>query len=264
MGNMTPLTPVAGAAAPSLPYGLFSVFAPRTDSEVHWQGGGVTWQHLAGSTAAELDRIGVIQQDGTAQGLPKTLTDDPFAVSDASAFTVYAAHKVSPVAWNAEDSQAFAEERLRRYEERTVETALETTVLTTATDITPTGITTYKDARLGVAALEVEMAGTYTALGVIHMSRDLASLLLTDGCLTTKGGSLITKLGTPIVAGTGYTSLKMFWTPALMGYRSEIITSQISPTDLFDMAKNDQYSIAERTYLIGYDELALSYVDLTL
>src|SRR3546814_5926530 len=70
-------------------------------------------------------------------------------------------------------------------------------------------------------------------------------------------------LGTPVVAGAGYPCTHpdsvtagswIVATPALMLYRSEIFTATNRPGDLLDRGQNNLFGIAERRYLVGWDE----------
>ena len=106
-----------------------------------------------------------------------------------------------------------------------------------------------------LAAVEDFLATSYGSLGVLHMSRGVA-LRLTGpaGPILATGGRLHTTVGTPVVAGARYSSDRIVATPALLGYRSEVFTSSATPGDLLDRARNDLYAVAERSYLVGWDD----------
>src|SRR3546814_5279082 len=114
-----------------------------------------------------------------------------------------------------------------------------------------------------IAEAEAYIATNYGSLGVIHMCRQIAALALAEEALEVRGTRLFTRLGTPVVAGAGYPCTHpdsvtagswIVATPALMLYRSEIFTATNRPGDLLDRGQNNLFGIAERRYLVGWDE----------
>lgn len=281
MATLTPQAVVQGAAAQPLPYGLFSVFTFRPSGADRWEGGGVLFETL---TCDPVHGIGSWQVPPTATtGLPKTLTAASGAVGDQGSslpFSVYGHFACSPVGWTPEDAQAKANEHLLRGEEHRVEQAFWTGDLANtpklqdagATDVTVTG----GGIAESVGALEKYIGSTYHALGVIHMTRAAAIVGLSLGILETAGGVLRTKLGTPVVAGSGYPGTGptgqaaavhtswMFATPALFGYRTEVFTSSNRDGDLFDRGLNNLTAVAERSYLLGFDPCGIAAALATL
>ncbi len=73
---------------------------------------------------------------------------------------------------------------------------------------------------------------------------------------------MLTAAGTPVVAGTGYTSDLVKASPAIMGMRSEVFFSQnrADRGDGLDITNNDFYALAERTYLLGFDPTGVGTV----
>jgi hypothetical protein len=89
------------------------------------------------------------------------------------------------------------------------------------------------DADLALAALEQALAdcGLGTQ-GVIHMPRAVASLLAVRGSILQTQDRLYTALGTPIVAGTGYTVATSPAAPAAAGPNTAVAPTPIIPGPL--------------------------------
>lgn len=266
---MAPPSLVVGAPRIPLPYGLFSVLAPRTDADERWRNG-ITWETL---TCAPAGGIGAPDCDPEdIVGLPKEL--DPLDALDAVAtpFTVYGHHTCGPIGNSQERASSLAEQHLVAREEARVEQALWTGDLGNTPNFagangypapTAVGSASLSQAWSAVALLEQWGAENYGSLGVLHMSREIATLLADDGDLRFNNGKILTPLGTPVVAGAGYGSEKIVFSPALVGFRSGILTSSDRPYDLLDRQQNTLYAIAERQYVVGFDPCGLGAVTLT-
>lgn len=266
MVAIAPPQVVNGAPRAPLPHGLFSVLGFRGDGE-RWENGvifeGVTCEPAGGIGAPDCDpEVDVI-------GLPKDLESDGVPVGEASPFVVYGHHTCSPIGNSFARAQELANQHLQVREEARVEQALWTGDLGNVPNFSgangyaaPVNLGTLSPWR-AVSLLEQELAARYGSLGVIHMSRQIASRLTKEGDLVRQGGRLFTALGTPIVAGTGYASDRIVGTPALFGYRGEVFSSSNRPGDLLDRSNNDLYAVAEREYLVGFDECALLEVTVT-
>lgn len=262
---MAPAARVSGAPRQALPFGLFSHLAFRGGTE-RWENG-TTWETLT------LDGIGGLgspdrENDGAVQGLPKTLTANGGEWGEALPFTVYGHFTCSPLGWSPADAQAQAEQHLLVREEARVEQALWTGDLGNAPAL-DAAFTELTSAEVGVAhaigLLEQHIASEYGSLGMIHLSRAAATVALAEDVVEVRGTRLYTRLGTPVVAGTGYPGTGVngevvadgtewiLGTPPLFGYRSEVFTSSNRPGDLLDREDNDLYAVAERTYLLGFD-----------
>lgn len=266
MGTFAPPQLTVGAVRKNLPYGLFSVLALETPAEPYWQAGGVRWEWLNGTVS---EAIGAPTDDNMIRGLPKKFeaeSGDPVwdGVAEATPFSVYGHFKASPTAWGPDRSQQRAIEHLLIAEEGQVEYQLWTGTIGNHPHLgdSPTNLGTGTPS-VALSLLEKHIGDTYGSLGVIHMGRENASLLMSAQALEVRNGQLQTKLGTPCVAGTGYDSDTMFSTPALFGYRSEVFTSSRQGSPLLDTTSNDLYSIAERTYLIGYDPTGVGSVTIS-
>jgi hypothetical protein len=272
MSTVTPPELVAGAPRVQLPFGMFSYLAPRENSTDHWQGGGATWEYLDPFTVEALGQVQNPQSDtfGLPKNLDRTIDSgddevDPGFTAGLS-FGVYGHFVATPVAWSPETVAARAVEVLLAFEERQVEHVF----WTGSADNTPNladpvslGSFSTADVFVALGELETYIGDTYGSLGVMHMSRRNALMLLHNGTLVVSGSRLSTALGTPVVAGSGYTSDVMKASPAIFGYRSEIFTSSDVRGDLLDKSQNNLYGIAERTYLLGFDPTGVAAVTIT-
>lgn len=271
--------PALVEAPPVLPlaFGLLSAvdFRPgRFETGVEWEPNGGT---------GPLDGIGA-PDDTSTLGLPKTLGSDTSADTfDASPFTIYADWQGTPVSFTPEQAQAKAQARLTQWESHRVEQALFSGDLGNTPNLTgvggsvaPTVVTELKATFAGgIGALEDFIATTLGRSGVIHMTRGMALMGIEDKVLEVKSGRLVTMLGTPVIAGSGYAgtapdgngSVETTWayaTAPIIGYRSEVFTSSDRAGDLMDRSTNDLTAIAERTYLIGFDQDAIGAVEVSL
>jgi len=260
---IAPRQSVPGTLRAPLPYGLFSVLGFRGEGD-RWEQGvifdGLTCDPAGGIGAPDCD-------PEVTPGLPKELDGGYGPGGEASPFTVYGHFKCSPIGGVFERAQEQANLHLQVREEARVEQALWTGDLGNVPNLSgangfpaPVDLGTFTP-WLGVSRLEQELAVRYGSLGVIHMSREIASRLAKEGDLVRQGARLFTALGTPIAAGTGYASDRIVATPALLGYRGEVFTSSNRPGDLLDRNTNDLYAVAERTYLVGFDECAVLEVN---
>lgn len=260
MAAIAPPQLVQGAPRAPLGFGLLSVVGPRTGDE-RWENGVVfeslTCEPAGGIGAPDCDpEVDVV-------GLPKTLDQGMGEGGEATPFTVYGHHTCSPIGGTFERAQEMANQHLQVREEARVEQALWTGDLGNVPNLSgangyaaPVNLGTFALWR-GVARLEQEMAKRYGSLGVIHMSREVATRLVKEGDLVRTQGRFFTPLGTPIVAGTGYASDRIVATPAMFLYRSDVFTSSNRPGDLLDRSNNNMHAVAERTYLVGFDECAV-------
>lgn len=264
-----PALVVEGIARQPLPYGLFSVLVPRSTDDDHWQNG-IQWETLG---CVPVSGIGDPQCDpDTTTGLPKNLDVGAGEMGEATPFTVYGSYSCTPVGHTVQYAQDRANEHLLAREEARVEQALWTGDLDNGgfADGAVQAATGLGLAR-SIAALEQWLAQNYGSQGVIHMTREAALLGLSLLVLTVKGNTLVTALGTPVVAGAGYPgtgptgqtptagSTYLFATPALLGMRSEVFPA-VNPVQAgFDMATNDLNAVAERTYVVGYDPCGTAY-----
>lgn len=280
---MTIVAPPSLVEAPPikpLAHGLFSVvdFRPSGRFET-----GIEWEPRGGT--ALIDGISAVHADVLDMtGLPKTLDgqSDP-ALNEAFPFTVYAQWKKSPTSFGVADAQAKANDQLAKWEQMRVEQALWTGDLLNDPNLqgangstAPTVLTEVKATYAGgLAALEDFLGSVLGQAGIIHMSRSMALLGIDERVLEVKSGRLQTSLGTPVVAGAGYpgtapegnpsiTTRWVYATSPIIGYRSEVFESSNRAGDLFNQGTNDLYAIAERTYLLGYEQAGIGAVEVTI
>lgn len=266
-----PAALVPGIQRQPLPFGLFSVLQFR-EGPARWENG-ILWEkgtcdpvYIIGDPSCAPTDEGRTQ----ATGLPKNLSSNDYGwPSGVTPFTLYGHYSCSLASTTVEDAEAFARTHLVTREEAGAERelwagtaglkiAFNKAVGKTYPDLSPVD---------AVATLEQHIAVEYGSLGVMHMPRSIATVLLARQVLTVSGGRLTTALGTPVVAGAGYPDKekKIFVTSSLVGYRSEIFAPTAERGDLIDRGTNTLTAIAERSYVIGYDPcgLAAATVDLT-
>lgn len=262
--SITPPALVAAPPRPALPFGLFSVLAPREGSDDRWEGGGIEFETLGCPPAPGSGLIGPYDCEGETPGLPKQF-DSNVHRADAAPFTIYQSEVCSPIGNDLRHSMDVARGRLDLFEERLVETKLwqrfvqELDLATPGTSF-PTGADKAQMAE-ALATLLRTADDIYGTLGVVHMWRETALLMLAHRLLEVRQGRLYTLTGEQVVAGSGYQVAvaggvvgQMFWTPQLVGYRSDVFTSTNRDGDLLDRGQNDLYAVAERSWVVAYDD----------
>jgi hypothetical protein len=267
---------IEGARREPLPYGLFSVVDLRTPEEGHWEGGdGVTWEGVSCAPASGLQ---IACDEDDLVGYPK----DFFPLSnigEALPFGVYGSHVCSPFGRTRAEADDLAKQHLLSREEARAEQAFWTGDLGNTPNLQDGAATLgggIVAPAVALALLEDWIATAYGSLGVIHVTRGAAEVLLSEMLLDYKGTQLITKLGTPVVAGAGYPgtspagaapasgSTWAYASPAVFGYRSNVFVPSSVPGDLLDRSVNNYYAIAERTYLFGFDDCGTAAVNFAL
>ncbi|QHB37158.1 hypothetical protein QDA03_gp83 [Microbacterium phage Terij] len=194
-------------------------------------------------------------------GLPKPLDDfdGPNFNGLGTPFVILGEFSCSPIGGGFNRAQEGANAHLLAREEARAEQALWYGDLGSVPNFSgangydaPVDLGEFADAPVALAAIEQGIAEQYGSQGVIHMSRATATLL--RRYLEKRGGRLYTQaLDTPVVAGAGYPDGEIVGTPAMFGYRGEIMTASNRPGDLLDRAQNQMYAVAERTYVLGID-----------
>lgn len=261
---MAPATVVDPIARTALPFGLLSVVTPRpVGSPPRWENG-VEWEPLACSPASGIGDVDCDPEVPTV-GLPKQFPESA-GTDEATAFTVYGSYECSPIGHTLEYAQQRAMEHLLAREEARAEQAIWTGDLGNTPNFSTADTASggAHDPKYALALAEQYIAANYGSLGVIHMPRLLASILLAEDALEVRNTRLFTKLGTPVVAGAGYplthpdgVTAGENWivaTPALMLYRSEAFTPTNRTGDLLDRGQNNMHGVAERRYLVGWDD----------
>ena len=215
-----------------------------------------------------------VPAEAAPTGLPKDLTKDETPYGEANPFSVYGHYNCSLIGRNGnlEHGREKAREHLRGREQQRVEQALWTGDLNNVPNFSgangyaaPVNVGSFNvnDSEDALAKVEQELAVRYGSVGVIHMSREIALGLIGKMAVDSRQGRLFTKLGTPVVAGTGYPSDRIVGSAAMIGYRSEIFEPSDRPYDLLNRGNNDLIAVAERTYVVGFDPCGLVAATLT-
>lgn len=252
---------VDGPVRIGLPFGLFSVLAPRENGRFDT---GVQWEPMTCDGLSGLELIPEFCDDGSMLGsTTKDLSHSCPDKGEATPFVIYGHATRTPITSSFADLQAQAVTHLETREEQAVESALWSGTygndpnFTTAVSLGTYG---YAAEVHALSDLEEKFAQDYGSQGVLHMGRSHALRLLTKGAIDVRGGRLFTVLGTPVVAGTGYDEGSIVATSQLIGYRSEIFPN-VPAEQAFDRGQNDFYGLAERTYLIGFDPCTVLSVE---
>jgi hypothetical protein len=228
-----------------LPFGLFSVAELRLPTDEHWRLG-VQWQSQACSTTKATTGPCIDPE-------VEPLTPDAYcSVSQFEPFTVYAYNDDAIPGHTLEQHRDNAVARLVATEQRTAEEQFFAAVM--GSGLTVTDLT---GAPLGVALgfVEQNLATNYGGQGVIHMSRHLATILWEY--LEVQGGRLVTKLGTPVIAGAGYGNNPVppvneghiVGTGPVVIYRGDVDTRETAN----NTSRNQVSYIAQRDYVVGWD-----------
>lgn len=286
-----PRTVVSAPDFTPLPFSLWDTVQQRTgDADPHWRNG-VTWQQRCPSVPDTLyDECIAVTGTGSPPPFP-TLPAGGNVVSTnqgATPFTVYAEYDCSPVGL---DDFSYAEKALARMEPYAVENAFWTgqvgnsvtgnvpnialphlaanaqildssqIVLQNAASqvVTGTGV----DVTDGLGQLEFALARCYGGTGVIHIPLAVLPTFSAWNLVVRDGNVLRTVKGNLVVAGAGYPGTSpagatpaagqtwIYATGAVFGYRSAV-ESRVMP-ETFDRAENTVRSLAQRTYVLGYE-----------
>lgn len=253
MSTIAPPAVVVGPVRTPLPYGLGSVLAWRDDGR--WEQG-ITFQ-TDGCGPAKGRGIDCEVATDDQIGMPKVFDTSP-GTAEGNPFAVYGESQCNPIGGGWDSVQAAAERSLLAREEARVEQAFWTGDLGNVPNLSgangfpaPVSVGSAASPEAALALVEQGIAEKYGSLGIIHMSRYVATLVAKR--LEVRGGRLYTELGTPVVAGSGYTDkASIIGTPAMVGYRSDIVTNGSQASNL-DRAQNVLYGLAERVYVLGMD-----------
>ena len=226
-----------------LPYGIFSVAEPRLTTDDHWKLG-VQWQSQACADTFTTTGPCIDPREGID-------TEDACFVSQYDPFTVYAYNTDAVIGHTLDEHLANTIQRLIASEQRTAENNLWS--LLQANAVSTANLTSYSPGVV-LGYLEQVLAENYGGQGVIHMNRLTATFLWEY--LQVQGGKLVTKIGTPVVAGAGYDGLvspldkfTMFASGPVVLYRGDVDTRE----NAVDKANNKVSIIAQRDYVLGWD-----------
>lgn len=256
MPIIAPKQRVDAPAASPLPGGLFSQFSPIEDSSVRWENG-VTWEDVE---RAQLGAIGQWQRPGAVPGLPKTLTDPKgIALESQLPLTVYAAFRTTPLDYSPAEATQVAGARLLAQEEHAVEQALWTGAPSRGLGLNKVRSYAAKgsgklDLSQGLAVLE-HYASQYGFQPTLHIPRRLASIMANAKLIKdARGGGFVTRLGTPVVVGAGYSDeMQIVATGPIVIYRGSAFTST-NDGGGFNEAQNELTGVAERQYVLGFNK----------
>ncbi|MFC1410402.1 hypothetical protein ACEZCY_14165 [Streptacidiphilus sp. N1-12] len=253
--------PVAPAAG-----GLFSVATMLPMEDAHAENG-VMWEPL---TCAEAQ----------AGGDPCVAERDPLAVDEgvpeveATPFIIYGGYNCKLVGHTVADVRNRAQQALYLGEQRATERALWTgdqgnrprLADPTAVILGPGSL--LADAvspEVGLALLEAYLGSGTGGVGMVHLTRDVATLLWRGQMLTTSGTRTTTRLGTLVAAGGGYPGTGpdgsdapagtawAYATSPVVVRRSEVYMNPDTPEQALNKTTNNLEILAERTYVVGWD-----------
>ena len=248
---------VEGQPRVGLPFGLFSALTLRESTDPHWANG-IEWEAMTCEPVSGID-------DPDCETDIEKFFRDMIEIGSATSFTVYGSAKCgTPGGAAFQRGEEFAQAHLLAREEAQAEAQVWARLSAQADR--PQGNTALSPVE-ALAALEDWLGAEYGSLGVVHGSRGAVTALDTLVCAS--GSRLTTKVGTPVVAGGGYTNQTapgggaaattgQAWvmvSPALFGYRGQVFTSRT-----LDHAKNDMYALAERNYVVGFDPCGVAAV----
>lgn len=244
-----PAVEVTAATPTPYAYGLFSVAPAATPPADRWTAG-VWWQSVG------CNRVGVTYMPCNVEDeLPEKVANVSCIVNTAPSFTVYSRSDESVGGSPLADKFQRARDVLLAGEQFGAERALWGLLLdaTAAPDDTPTTIAE------GLALVEQRLAMAYGGTGVIHVSRYTATYLAAMSMIETGGARLRTKLGTPVVAGGGYSDedltdpVSIIGTGALVVIRGEVFNLG----EVVDRFTNSIEAVVERSYVAGWDCTAI-------
>ena len=259
MTDMPPKALVPAPAGLPLAYGLFSVVAPIENSALRWENG-VRWEDP--TAIGEVRTIGSWHDSGTVEGLPKHFDSRGGVAESFNPFTVYTSSAGTPVGASVEELQAQVEARLLAREEIAVETILwggyggvGSGAFWGATEVKQTAPGASDLPLVDALAVIDALASKWGVRPTIHVSRRAAAVLMNAKAVESQGARLVTKLGSPVVAGTGYGDQPYIVASSpLVLYRGPVLTSENRPGDTMDRRQNHLYQVAERTYVAGVDK----------
>ena len=228
-------TRIAAPAVAPHPYGLFSYVTPTSPTDhgltgVSWD----SWSCAVGMVSTTTD----VCINGGAAPPAKTTSRCPTNIK-VKPVTVYIGRQRGGQSYDVGEAQVRG--ALEDGEEFAIESWLWTKLAASITEVA-TALPA-----VALATVEETLANEYMGTGVIHMSRATATRLGTQNLLRING-RIETVVGTPVIVGAGYEPGAIYGTGQLVVYRSDI-----DVLDNWNLSVNDQFVIAERTYVVGWD-----------
>lgn len=284
MATSGPRAPVDGPAFSPRDFSLWSVVEDRSPitSDQHWRNG-VTFNALCGVAGSFYDDFCT---DGNPAPKAANITVPRRAALPMVAFTEL---DCSPVGYDQQEQRSLASQALVNTEMEQVEQMFWTGRAGGDTNIiyphlahnavvdesdglysvrlqcaaTQVSGSVAFDVTEGFGRLEAAYAACSGGLGVIHVPYVLGEALWRANLVKASGGKLTTQTGHAVVLGAGYPgtapdgsqppagAMWVYMSSPLFGYRSSI--EQPSFRESFDRSENTHKTIAERTYVIGFD-----------
>lgn len=263
-------------------FGLLSVVQARYDEpDSHWRNG-VTFQTLCGMGSSTYDPFCIVPDPATKAATHTT------PIRGAQPFTPFAEVDCSPVGYDQALQRARGVDALTRSEpwqvenvfwtgaaggdanavyphlaanENVLDTGTVPTILLQCAAATVTG-STGLDVVEGIGRLEKALGDCYNGQGVLHIPLILGEQLFRAAVVKADGAQLKTQAGNLVALGAGYTgsgpdgtfipnAVWIYVTGPVFAYRSGVEAFNFRET--FDRANNTVKTIAERTYVLGFD-----------
>lgn len=169
---------------------------------------------------------------------------------ESSPFTLYTASVCGPIGIDFEERQTTVKARLENLESRGITGAVFSANAVTEPSIDNVPVTPVTGSSDEVISqLDTAFAELNPGTGLLLVGTDIlheAQKMLDLGSGRTSQGHRFA-----IVPGLPPRTLVLI--PRPIGYRSDVFVSARDAADLFDVSMNDLYTIAERTYTIGFD-----------
>jgi hypothetical protein len=227
------------------PFGLFSQAEPRLTTDEHWRLG-VQWQ----SQACIEDYITYGQC--ISGGETSLTSNSACVVKQYEPFTVYAYNTDAIPGHSLAEHRDQTVQRLINAEQLAVERKFWSEMIANA-DAT-IDASAYSPT-YALALAEQAIGEAYPGTGIIHMSRQAATVLWEN--LVVSGGRMQTLQGTPVVIGAGYDNGNtlpdptsyLFATGPVVIYRGDVDTRE----QAINMAHNEVSYVAQRDYVLGWD-----------
>ncbi|GGG04038.1 hypothetical protein GCM10007304_17730 [Rhodococcoides trifolii] len=271
----TAAPPVYVPAPPVTPsrYGLLSaadiipITDPHTRNGVQYQTAPDGPAHL--SFAECVNGKGDDRSDDVTDGLPWT---------EAGPIVVYNGFVCRAVGLSDDERQQYARDALAGGEAAAVEKAIWATAdplrlmetgLTDILSATPVSVVA------GIAMLERQLGNAGVGVGVIHAPREVAPHAAAKAQIESDGARKVTVLGTRWAFGAYPTTdpdgvqaaSNVAWmvaTGPVVARRTEVVIRPTTYQQAFDQRNNDVFSVAERTWVIGWDDRVRAAVPVTL
>ncbi|MFI7527490.1 hypothetical protein [Nocardia salmonicida] len=265
---MPPLLVPAPTVTPAR-YGLASAADPVTETgRIH---AGIQWDRApCGPATLDPAQCG---DEPTDLDLPAGI-----GVGLATPIKVFAGFTCTPVDLSEAAMRARAEAALATdwvAVESAVWSSTDLRLMRTGTDATVELSATPVSIARGVGLLEAYLGDSYGGVGVIHAPREVAAHAAAAQLVTPGTGYLTTVLGNRWSFGSGYPNTEPDGTPAAAGtawlvvttavnYRRTPIQHRRTREESFDYGTNKIHAVADRTYVVSWDDCVRAAVPVTL